>query len=169
MHLTGQRLTILAIVVVAVVAVVAGCLGGVSKTESPPTPSNITRHELPDRSPQSRFSTLSVGTESDLPGKETRKHIYEIWNNQTDSTQISITIWRENEIVLNLSQKFPPNGVLGIQVFKPGGYTLAVEMNGSRWIIDVPDRFDCNEHLLEVAILDKDKIAVLKTHTQLSC
>lgn len=131
--------------------------GSSSEAQAPPTPSNWSSPDGPMNADMTtnRFRNLSIGGPADLPDQY-HHHSYMIKNNGTDERVIDIVMWRETEIVLNRSIEFPPNGVLLIDVYKPGEYTVVLDpTNASKAVYRAPDdsgEWDCNHHTFSLVV-----------------
>lgn len=99
-----------------------------------------------------RFLTLSIGNESTLP-EAYAHHYYLVGNDASESRSMTITVWRNSSVVLDQTIEFSANGVLMIDVLKPGEYTLVIDPEGPpRHVIDAPDEWDCNYRGVEAAV-----------------
>jgi hypothetical protein len=146
----------------AVLVLSAGCVGDLggssdpnaTATTTPPTPSNWSTgsngHDPTLGTNQ--FSNLSVGSPEDLP-EQYGKHYYLIGNGQSGERTIAVTIWRNATVVLDRAIEFSPDGVLQVDVFRPGNYTLVVDPEDApREVFDAPDEWDCNYRGVEMSV-----------------
>ena len=112
---------------------------------------------------------LSIGSDSTLP-EEYAHHYYLIGNNASQSRSISITVWRNASVVLNRTIEFPANGVLMIDVLKPGDYTLVIDIEDHpRHVIDAPDEWDCNYRGVEAAVQPDGQLYAFTLKSLVEC
>lgn len=155
---------------------IAGCLGTGSTVDddtspsvsTPPTESNWSDEGEP-RLSTDRFLNLSIGDESTLP-EQYAHHYYLIGNNATEPRSMTIAVWRNSTVVLNRTIEFPANGVLMIDVLKPGEYTLVIDPEGSpRHVIDAPDEWDCNYRAIEAAVQPDGQLYAFTLKSLVEC
>lgn len=158
---------------IALLLLVAGCTGGGAApnqtvTTTPPEPTNSTVSDEPNL-PTSRFLNLSIGSSSDLP-ENAAQHYYLIGNNKSTNRTMTITVWRDANVALNRTIEFPANGVLHVQVFRPGEYTLVIDPAGSRrHVYDAPDTWDCNYRGVEAAIQPDGSLSAISLQSVVYC
>lgn len=155
----------------------AGCIGGTgsppsTSTTTPPTPSNWSAPsgEAATYLDTTPFRNLSVGNRTDLP-KQYEHHSYVIKNNQSESRSVSVTVWRDTEIVLNRTLEFPAEGVLNIDAYRRGEYTVVIEpANASRAVYKPPENeWDCNQHTHNILVQPDGQLNAVTIQTLLGC
>lgn len=169
---------------VILLVVSAGCVGSPvsfplggssSDAQAPPTPSNWSSSDGPLNADMTtnQFRNLSIGGPADLPDQHDR-HVYSIKNNGSNARVIDVVMWRGTEVVLNRSIEFPPGGILAVDVYKPGEYTVVLDPpNGSRAVYRPPDDefgdWDCNRKQFALVIQQNGQFRWSGIQTLLDC
>jgi len=172
--------------VLALVMLTSGCIGGsggqvdtsatpdrtISVDETPPSPGNVTRtgpSEFPNTFNSTRIRVLRIGNASMLPSGVIG-HDYTIYNTRNTTREMTVTVWRNDSVVLWHTATYPADASLLILVDRTGNYTVRIDpKNSSEIVFAAPSTFDCNERSLEVASLPNGGWGVRQYSTDLLC
>lgn len=166
-YTNGKLLSALALLIILVTA---GCLGGTDLGTGTPNTDAEATDGFPDWQPgvQDRFMNLSIGSEADLPD-EKEHHTYNVWNKLDSSREIRILVWRNGNEVLNRSVNFPPQGVLRLNAYKSGNYTVKVSVAGGSATRTESQELTCNWHEYRIIALSNGSVVSEHFHQLLLC